>query len=115
MFLLEIIPGRGAQYARSSGTKAHLIKVDMSSHTALVKLPSGVRKIFSAYSLVMFGAVSLKNKRLLRNTRSGYWRNFGVNSRTRGVACNPHDHPHGGRTKAIKYPRTPWGKTTKFK
>jgi ribosomal protein L2 len=70
--LLEIIPGRGAQYARSSGTKAHLIKVDMGSHTALVKLPSGVRKIFSAYSLVMFGAVSLKNKRLLRNTRSGY-------------------------------------------
>jgi ribosomal protein L2 len=27
---------------------------------------------------------------------------------------NPIDHPHGGRTKAIKYPRTPWGKTTKF-
>jgi ribosomal protein L2 len=28
---------------------------------------------------------------------------------------NPVDHPHGGRTKAIKYQRTPWGKTTKFK
>jgi large subunit ribosomal protein L2 len=28
---------------------------------------------------------------------------------------NPVDHPHGGRTKAIRYPRTPWGKTTKFK
>jgi ribosomal protein L2 len=25
------------------------------------------------------------------------------------------DHPHGGRTKAIRYPRTPWGKTTKRK
>jgi hypothetical protein len=27
---------------------------------------------------------------------------------------NPNDHPHGGRTKSIKYPRTPWGKTTKY-
>ena len=113
--LLELIPGRGAQYARSSGTRAHLVKVDMVSHTALVKLPSGVRKIFSIYSLIMIGSVALRNKKLLRDTRSGYWRKFGVNSRTRGVACNPHDHPHGGRTKAIKYPRTPWGKTTKFK
>jgi ribosomal protein L2 len=28
---------------------------------------------------------------------------------------NPVDHPHGGRTKAIRYPRTPWGKTAKYK
>jgi len=113
--LLELIPGRGAQYARSAGTKAHLVKVDMVHHTALVKLPSGVKKIFSIYSWVMLGAVALKSKKLLRDTRSGYWRKFGVNSRTRGVAQNPTDHPHGGRTKTIKYPRTPWGKTTKFK
>jgi ribosomal protein L2 len=33
----------------------------------------------------------------------------------RGVAMNPTDHPHGGRAKSIKYQRTPWGKTTKFK
>jgi large subunit ribosomal protein L2 len=35
--------------------------------------------------------------------------------RSRGVAKNPVDHPHGGRTKSIKYPRTPWGLTTKYK
>jgi large subunit ribosomal protein L2 len=34
---------------------------------------------------------------------------------SRGVAKNPVDHPHGGRNKAIKYQRTPWGKTTKYK
>jgi ribosomal protein L2 len=28
---------------------------------------------------------------------------------------NPIDHPHGGRAKAIRYQRTPWGKTTKYK
>ena len=40
---------------------------------------------------------------------------LGKKPKVRGVAKNPTDHPHGGRTKAIKYPRTPWGKTTKFK
>ena len=49
------------------------------------------------------------------NGKAGYWRSFGIKSLVRGVAMNPVDHPHGGRTKSIKYPQTPWGKTTKFK
>ena len=32
---------------------------------------------------------------------------LGKKPKVRGVAKNPIDHPHGGRTKAIKYPRTP--------
>jgi large subunit ribosomal protein L2 len=67
------------------------------------------------YALASLGAVALKNKRLVTNTKSGYWRNFGLKPHVRGVARNPVDHPHGGRAKSIKYPRTPWGKTTKFK
>jgi hypothetical protein len=31
----------------------------------------------------------------------------------RGTAKNPNDHPHGGRTRAIRYPLTPWGRTAK--
>jgi ribosomal protein L2 len=31
----------------------------------------------------------------------------------RGVVKNPVDHPHGGRTRTILWPRTPWGKTAK--
>jgi len=113
--LLELFPGAGIQYVRSSGTCARLIKMDFNSHTAVLQLPSGVRKTFSIYSLASLGQVALKNKRLLANTKSGYWRSFGLKPIVRGVARNPVDHPHGGRTKSIKYPRTPWGKTTKFK
>jgi large subunit ribosomal protein L2 len=40
---------------------------------------------------------------------------LGKKSIVRGVAMNPVDHPHGGRAKSIKYPRTPWGLTTKYK
>jgi large subunit ribosomal protein L2 len=105
--LMELYPGSGIQYVRSAGSKARYLKVNWSNHTVLVELPSRVRKAFSLYSLASLGPVSLKNKRLVCNTKSGYWRSFGLKSKVRGVAMNPIDHPHGGRTKAIKYPRTP--------
>lgn len=112
---LEIIPGRGSQYSRSSGTKSRIIKFDKSNHSVLVKLPSGVKKIFSYYSFATLGQIYLKENKNFQNGKAGYWRTFGVKSLVRGVAMNPVDHPHGGRTKSVKYPRTPWGKTTKFK
>merc|ERR1712004_391906 len=104
---VELWPGRGAQYAMSSGTSAKVIKLDLSTHLALVKLPSGVRKFFSMYSTIMLGPSALKLKRKLSNTKSGCGRSYGCKNQVRGVAMNPVDHPHGGRTKAIKYPRTP--------
>ena len=70
--LLELTPGSGIKYARSAGTSAKVLKLDPATHTALVQLPSRVRKMFSLYSLVSVGAVALKEKRLLSNTRSGY-------------------------------------------
>lgn len=112
---LELKPGYGIQYARSAGTFSKIIKFDTSNHVALVKLPSGVRKFFSIYSILALGPSALKIKRKSSNTKSGFWRSFGIKPKVRGVARNPVDHPHGGRTKSIKYPRTPWGKTTKFK
>ena len=112
---LELLPGKGVQYARSAGSSAKVININKSNHTALVKLPSGVRKFFSIYSTLYLGPAALKLKRKAYNTRSGFWRSHGLKPKVRGVARNPVDHPHGGRTKAIRYPRTPWGKTTKYK
>ena len=112
---LELLPGRGAQYARSNGTSCKLIRFDEPTHTVLVRLPSSVKKLFSYHSFASLGRVSLATNRKYTNTRSGYWRSFGVKSIVRGVAMNPVDHPHGGRTNTIKCPRTPWGKPTKLK
>ena len=112
---LEIVPGKGAQYSRSSGTKSRIIKFDKDNHSVLIKLSSGVKKIFSYYSFVLLGQLSLQDNKNFQNGKAGYWRAFGVKSLVRGVAMNAVDHPHGGRTKSVRYPRTPWGKTTKFK
>jgi hypothetical protein len=104
---LEVKPNVGVQYARSAGCSAKVIKFDHFNHAALVKLPSGVRKFFSFYSIALMGPCALKLKRKLKCTKSGIWRSFGLKPKVRGVARNPVDHPHGGRTKSIKYPRTP--------
>jgi len=113
--LLELFPGAGIKYIRSSGSAGKILSFDYVNHTATIQLPSGVRKFFSIYSLASLGSVSLSDKKHVSNTKAGYWKTYGKKSIVRGVAMNPVDHPHGGRTKAIKYPRTPWGKTTKFK
>lgn len=112
---LELVPGKNAQYSRSSGSKSRIIKFDQLNHSVLIQLSSGVKKIFSYYSFVMLGKIALPQHKNCLNGKAGYWRSFGVKSLVRGVAMNPVDHPHGGRAKSIKYPRTPWGKTTKFK
>jgi ribosomal protein L2 len=113
--LLESTPGKGIQYARSPGTKATMLKMDSRVSTSLVKLPSGVRKIFSTYSLASLGYVALPNNKKAVNNKAGYNHMHGRKPKVRGVAMNPVDHPHGGRTKTIKHPRTPWGATTKLK
>lgn len=113
--LLELTPGKGIQYVRSPGTSAKMSKRDWKLNIGLLKLPSGVKKIFSTFSLASLGSVALPEKKNLKNNKAGYYKSFGRKSIVRGVAMNPVDHPHGGRTKTLKCPRTPWGKVTKFK
>lgn len=113
--LLEILPHKGIQYARSTGVAARIVKMDSRISTSLIKLPSGVKKVFSTYSLGSDGPVALPENRKWGNNSAGFYKKFGKKSKVRGVAMNPIDHPHGGRAKAIRYQRTPWGKTTKYK
>lgn len=112
---LEILPLKGIQYTRSSGSKSVILKMDTRTSAALVKLSSGVLKIFSIYSLASKGNVCLKENTKTSNGSAGYYIKNGKKSCVRGVAMNPVDHPHGGRAKSVRYQRTPWGKTTKYK
>lgn len=112
---LELSPEKGAQYVLSSGCKAKLFNIDKISMTCLIILPSKVKKLFSCFSAALIGQNLIGEKKKYFNGKSGYWRSFGFKPIVRGVAMNPVDHPHGGRTKAIRHQRTPWGKTTKKK
>lgn len=104
---LEITPGKGSQYVQSPGSKSYILKMDTRTGASLVKLPSGVRKVFSIYSVGSLGRPALKESNSVNVTSASVRVIRGFKPQTRGVAKNPVDHPHGGRTKSIKYPRTP--------
>ena len=113
---IELLPLGGVKYTRSFGSSSYLLKLDTRTGLALLRLSSGLKKLVSIFSLSQAGSpTSTYLKTSLINTKSGDYRKKGLKPKVRGVAKNPVDHPHGGRTKAIKYPRSPWGKTTKFK
>jgi len=70
--MIEIFPGKGSQYCRSSGTSARLFKLTEENKSALIQLPSGVKKMFSYYSFACIGYVKLKSHKKYKNTRAGY-------------------------------------------
>ena len=84
-----------------------MLTINFVMHTALLQLPSGVKKYFSIYGIGLLGPSTLSLKKKISNRQSGFFRRLGLKAKVRGVAKNPVDHPHGGRTKSIKYPRTP--------
>lgn len=112
---LQLSPGKKAKFSRSLGSSAVILRKNNHLSSCVVKLPSGVRKVFSLFSQCSIEPRDNLFIKLMNSPRTKLPHYKGDAPRSRGVAKNPVDHPHGGRTKSIKYPRTPWGKTTKYK
>lgn len=105
---LESKPLHGVSYTRSIGSKSKILKLDTRTGYALVTMSSGLKKVFSIFSLSTEGCANLNlPKKTLCSTKSSDFTKKGFKPTVRGVAMNPVDHPHGGRTKSIKYHRTP--------
>jgi len=104
---LETYPHKGVQYVKSPGSKAYINKIDTTLNLSLIKLPSGVHKVFSIYSVGSLGCTPFTPQNIRTQAKAGFFKKSGKKSLSRGVAKNPVDHPHGGRNKAIRYQRTP--------
>jgi ribosomal protein L2 len=70
--LIELTTRRGAQYCRSSGTIAKILKIDRKNDTSLIRLPSGRAKLFSMYAFASVGRVLFKENRNFLNSKAGY-------------------------------------------
>jgi large subunit ribosomal protein L2 len=68
----------------------------------------------SIFCFVTLGRSSNINHKKEFFTKAGFYRKKGYRPSVRGVAMNPVDHPHGGRTKTSSPEYTPWGKIAKF-
>jgi large subunit ribosomal protein L2 len=78
-----------------------------------IKLPTGKIIKVSSFCVVSLGRASNIWHKLEVVTKAGHNRLKGIRPSVRGVAMNPVDHPHGGRSKTPKPEVTPWGKIAK--
>lgn len=111
---IELMPGKGAQLARSAGASVQLLAREGSY--AQLRLRSGeIRKVHIDCRATL-GEVGNEEHNLRIIGKAGAIRWRGVRPTVRGVAMNPIDHPHGGgegRTGGGRDPVTPWGVPTK--
>jgi large subunit ribosomal protein L2 len=109
---VELIPGKGAQLARSAGNSIYLMGID--NGLAQLKLPSGEVRLVSQNCMATVGTVSNSDFKNIRWGKAGRMRHRGIRPTVRGKVMNPVDHPHGGgegvNPIGMKYPKTPWGK-----
>ena len=108
---IELQPGRGGQIARSAGCYAQLIGKEGAY--AQVRLNSGEVRLIRLECVATVGAVSNQDNQNTSLAKAGRARWLGRRPSVRGIAMNPVDHPHGGRTNGGRNPVSPWGWCTK--
>ena len=111
---VELLPGKGAQLARSAGTSVQLQARE--GNYAQIKLRSGEMRKVHIDCRATIGEVGNSEHNLRSIGKAGAVRWRGIRPTVRGVAMNPIDHPHGGgegRTSAGRHPVSPWGTPAK--
>ncbi|RQS18288.1 50S ribosomal protein L2 [Burkholderia sp. Bp8992] len=111
---IEMLPGKGAQMARSAGTSAMLLARE--GVYAQVRLRSGEIRRVHIECRATIGEVGNEEHSLRQIGKAGANRWRGIRPTVRGVAMNPVDHPHGGgegKTAAGRDPVSPWGTPAK--
>ena len=111
---VELVPGKGAQIARSAGTSVQLLSKE--GRFANLKLPSGEVRMVDQKCYAAIGQVGNIDHGNIVLGKAGASRWLGRRPKVRGVAMNPVDHPLGGgegKSSGGRHPVTPWGKPTK--
>ncbi|MBI1953121.1 MAG: 50S ribosomal protein L2 [Candidatus Omnitrophica bacterium] len=112
---VELQPGRGAQMVRSAGAAAQVLAKEGANAT--LRLPSGEIRMVAQECYATVGQVGNVEHETISIGKAGRSRWMGRRPHTRGLAMNPHDHPHGGGEgksgQGNPHPVSPWGQPTK--
>lgn len=109
---LELTPGKGGELVRGAGTTAVILSKE--EFAAQVKLPSGEVRLFPLSCSATIGQLGNIEEKLIKLKKAGDSRHRGIRPTVRGVAQDPHSHPHGGGEGrsgiGMPGPKTRWGK-----
>jgi large subunit ribosomal protein L2 len=111
---VEMIPGKGAQLARSAGTSAQLLARE--GVYAQLRLRSGEIRRVHVECRATIGEVGNEEHSLRSIGKAGANRWRGIRPTVRAISMNPVDHPMGGRTNGgggHHHPVSPWGQPAK--
>ena len=111
---VEMLPGKGAQIARSAGTSVQLLARE--GVYAQIRLRSGEVRRVHIECRATIGEVGNEEHKLRKIGKAGAQRWRGIRPTVRGTVMNPIDHPHGGgegKTGEGRVPVNPWGQPTK--
>jgi large subunit ribosomal protein L2 len=114
---VEMVPGRGAQMARSAGVSIELVSVE--NGIAQLKMGSGEIRQVHPQCRATIGEVGNADHSKRKLGKAGRNRWLGRRPRVRGVAMNPVDHPNGGGQGKSKggggrqHLVSPWGQLAK--
>ena len=108
---IEMMPGKGAQIARSAGTSVQLLARE--GVYAQLRLRSGeIRKVHVDCRATIGEVGNAEHGlRVIGKAGANRWR--GWRPTVRGICMNPVDHPHGGRSNGGGHPVSPWGQKAK--
>ena len=112
--LVEMLPGKGAQIARSAVTSVQLLAREGTY--AQIRLRSGEVRHVHVECRATVGEIGNEENNLRKIGKAGAQRWRGIRPTVRGTAMNPIDHPHGGgegKTGEGRVPVNPWGQPTK--
>ena len=93
---IELHPGKGSQLCRAAGTSGSVLDKQMRPGYVLIKMQSKEQRFIPEHSLATIGVNSNPLHHLQKLGKAGRKRHLGRRPKTRGVAMNPVDHPHGG-------------------
>src|SRR5690606_10179605 len=111
---VEMVPGKGAQLARSAGTSLQIQGRDGTYVT--VRMPSGELRKLHGECYATMGSVGNSEHKNIVLGKAGRSRWLGRKPHQRGRSMNPVDHPHGGgegRSTGGRPPVSPWGQQSK--
>jgi len=112
---IELRKGGGASIARSAGSSAQIMAKE--GDFAHIKLPSGEIRLINLDCWATIGQVGNIENETISIGKAGRTRWLGRRPIVRGLAMNPHDHPHGGGEgksgQGNPHPVSKWGLPTK--
>ena len=102
---------RYPQYSLAAGTFCQLLQ--RTQKHSFIRLPSSQIILVSSSSFALVGSLSNGLNSSVVLGKAGRNRYMGCRSKVRGIAMNPVDHPHGGRTNGGIPSVSPWSRPAK--